>query len=496
MALPDLMDLIRHDPRRSMVIRAVAGTPGSSMPDVETLWRKAVFTAESAGVPLSGKFSLEDLLERKKGIALVDDGSGGQPVDVIFTSLVILTTEALAGSAAFAKFLTDRIMQRFGDLMQEGNSVTIQFGVTAATEHPVTVYMGYGVHVPAASDSGQQGRIDVLAADGEAVGEPLTSEAPAGLFPRQEMLAFSRSQNLTAAVHPDLPAGVMFCLGHVPGSAASKGSASALPPLIALPCSTDPDATSVEVRPVPLPSGTKADIRYEVTGVKAQRGRVRLCQIDVTLDSRPSRLHAQPPAGGLVLALSGFAIRESFGGRRMARYWTDRTIGGTFRHSRMLIERDCIVVQGKEPRLYRRADLRYDRGAAQGFSVDRLSFEGDRRSVLISREAPLGYLALPDQMSSVFAGSGFTGDDSFAINWVGSGITVQLASGETRPLSSFYDVSPLGMIGVGAGALRVQAGGDIWNLTSGKPVPAGTGDVMPGQRLVIGPLVVDVMEVR
>ena len=87
MALPDLMDLIRHDPRRSMVIRAVAGTPGSAMPDVETLWRKAVFTAESAGTPLSGKFSLEDLLERRKVIALVDDGSGenlpesGAPAD-------------------------------------------------------------------------------------------------------------------------------------------------------------------------------------------------------------------------------------------------------------------------------------------------------------------------------------------------------------------------------------------------------------------------------
>jgi hypothetical protein len=57
-------------------------------------------------------------------------------------------------------------------------------------------------------------------------------------------------------------------------------------------------------------------------------------------------------------------------------------------------------------------------------------------------------------------------------------------------------VTPLGMIGPGTNALRVQAGGDIWNLTGGKPVPAGSGDVAPGQRLVIGPLVVDVMEVR
>ncbi len=491
MALPDLMDLIRHDPRASLVVRATAGDPGGAMPDVQTLWRKPVFRVEAGGVARAGKFSLEDLLDRHRAMTVVDDGAGGQPVDTIFPSMVIVTAEPLPGGAAFQRFLRDRVTQAFGAAMEDGRGFDVRLATDPAAEHPVTAWIGYGVHAPAEGQGGPRGAVTILAADGAPIGEPEFADGAAGgLYAGQKMLAFSRNAALTPVTHPDLPAGVVFALGHAPGGA-GRGLASGLPPLAVLAPGGDPEAASVEAQSSPLPSRTAADLRFDVSAVKAGRGRVRLLSIEVALDSRPSRLLAEPPAGPS-LRLVGFAIRESFGGRRMVRWWMDRTIGGQFRHSAMLAENDSVVVQGRSVRIYRRDMLRYERRGGEGFSVERVGFGGERRSLLIA-EAPLGHVALPPGRRSAFAGPSDGGLESWPLNWCGEGVTVQFGDGGTARLDMLHDMQPLGIVGGNAGGLETHGGGDLWVLDAGKARPAGTVTWPPGSRLAIGPLVFDVV---
>jgi hypothetical protein len=493
MALPDLMDLIRHDPRGALVVRAVAGEPGSKAPDVETLWRKPVFSVEAGGAALSGKFSLEDVLDRNRALMMVDDGAGGQPVDVIFPSMIVVTSEPMPGAGAFAKFLRDRITQSFSDVMEDGSRIEIATAVNHSAEHPVTVYIGYGVHAPTAANPVAQGKVELIGADGEPMGEPeLPGGAAAGIYPRQRMLAFGRSERLAAAVHPDLPPGIQLVLGHMPGTS-GRGSGGGLPPLTAIPLVADPDAASIEARQAPLPTGATADIRYDVTGVRAQRGRVKLCSVDVTLDSRPSRLHAQQLAKGPQLRLAGFAIRDSYGGRRATRFWIDRTAGGTLRHSAMLAERDSIVVQGRSARVYRRDELRYERKTADAFSVNRISFDGTKRTVITLDDGAFGYIALPTSRLTAAAGPTAGGDGVFAIGWCGEAITAQFGGGGTERLDVLCDPLSIGLVGGNAQGFETHAGEDLWMIEDGKALPAGTATHPVGSRLVIGPLVVDVV---
>jgi hypothetical protein len=492
MALPDLMDLIRHDPRREMVVRAVAGDPGSKAPDAETLWRKPVFTVEAGGEAQSGKFSLEDIIDRNRALIMVDDGAGGQPVDVIFPSLIIVSNEAMPGAAAFAKFLRDRITQAFSDVMEDGARIEISTSVNQAAEHPVTVYLGYGVHAPSSSNPVAQGKVEVIAADGEHMGEPeLPGGAAAGVYPRQRMLAFARNDKLAAAIHPDLPAGVLLALGHMPGSSA-RGSGAGLPPLSAIVIASDPDAASVEARPALLPQGSTADIRYDVTAVRAQRGRVKLCSIDLTLDDRPSRLLAQPPAGPIHLKLVGFAIREAYSGKRVTRFWIDRTAGGHLRHSAMLAERDSIVVQGRSARIYRRDELRYERRSAEKINVSRVSFDGSQRSVLTLDDAAFGFIAAPAAPLTAAAGSTAGGDGTWPLNWCGEAVTLQFGPGRTERLDQVFDQANIGLIGGNAQGFETHAGEDLWVLADGKAKPAGRATHPAGSILVVGPLVLEV----
>ncbi len=489
MALPDLMDLIRHDPRRSLVVKAVAGEPGGALPDIETLWRKPVFRVTAGGMAESGKFSLEDVLDRNRAMLVVDDGAGGQPMDVVFPSMVIVTSEPLPGGAAFAKFLRDRVGQAFGDAMEAGRPFDVRLMVSASAEHPVTAWIGYGVHAPGQGQATPRGSVAVLAADGAPIGEPEFADGVAGgLYPGQRMLAFSRSEAMGPVTHPDLPAGVMFALGHPPSG--TRGLASSLPPLQAQALSADPEAASVEVQPVALPSQSAADIRFDVTGVKAQRGRVKLLSIEVALDSRASRLRAAAPAG-VSLKLIGFAVREQFGGRRMVRWWLDRTSGGLFRHSAMLSERDSVVVQGRSARVYRRDELRYERRSGESFSVERVSFEGERRSLLIADNA-LGHIALPQGRRTAVAGLSDGGEEGWPVNWCGEGVTVQFGDGTTARLDSLYDIAPLGLVGGNPQGFETSGGADLWRLDGGKASPAGEATWPPGSRLVVGPLVVEV----
>jgi hypothetical protein len=493
MALPDLMDLIRHDPRGALVVRAVAGDPGGKAPDVETLWRKPVFAVEAGGAALSGKYSLEDVLDRNRALVMVDDGAGGQPVDVIFTSLVIVTSEPMPGAGAFSKFLRDRISLAFGDVMEDGARIEIATAVSHSAEHPVTVYLGYGVHAPSAANPVASGRIELFGADGEPMGEPeLPGGAAAGVYPRQRMLAFGRSERLAAAVHPDLPGGVLLCLGHMPGSPA-RGSGGGLPPLAAIPIASDPDAASVEARPAPLPPGSTADIRFDVTGVRAQRGRIRLCSVDLTLDARPSRLLAQPLANGPQLKLAGFAIRDNYAGKLVTRFWIDRTAGGVLRHSSMLAERDSIVVQGRGARVYRRDEMRYERRSAETFDIARLSFDGSQRTVVTLADGAFGYIALPTAALTAAAGPTAGGDGVYALNWCGEAVTAQLGGGATERLDALMETIQIGLVGGNPQGFETHSGEDLWVLNGGKASPAGRATWPVGSRLVVGPLVVDVV---
>jgi hypothetical protein len=492
MALPDLMDLIRHDPRSSIVVRAVAGEPGGKAPDVETLWRKPVFAVETGGTALSGRYSLEDVIDRNRAILMVDDGAGGQPVDVIFPSLIIVTNEPMPGAGAFAKFLRDRIVQAFSDVMEDGARIEISTAVNHGAEHPVTVYLGYGVHAPSSTNPVAQGKVAIEAADGEPMGEPeLPGGAAAGIYPRQRMLAFARSEKLAAAIHPDLPSGVVLALGHMPG-ATGRGSATGLPTLSAIPVAADPDAASVEARMVPTLPGSSADIRFDITGVRAQRGRVKLCSIDVTLDERPSRLHAAPVQGPIHLRLAGFAIRENYAGKRVTRFWIDRTSGGHLRHSSMLAEHDSIVVQGRSARIYRRDELRYERRGSDGITVERVTFNGDRRSVVTLADAAFGYIAPPKGVLTAACGPTAGGDGMYALNWCGEAVTLQFAPSVTDRLDVVFEQQTIGLVGSNPQGFETHAGEDLWVIADGKAVAAGRATHPPGTRLVIGPLVVDV----
>ena len=350
-------------------------------------------------------------------------------------------------------------------------------------------WIGYAVHAPGQGLTNPRGAVTVLAADGQAIGEPEFADGvPGGLYPGQRMLAFSRSDAMGPVTHPDLPAGLVFALGHPPGG--TRGIGSSLPPLAAHAMTSDPEAASVEAQPVALPTSSRSDIRFDVTAVQAGRGRVRLLSIDVAVDNRPSRLLAQAPAG-LSLRLVGFAVRETFGGRRMVRWWMDRTSGGTFRHSAMLSERDSVVVQGRTARLYRRDELRYERRGGEAFSVERVSFEGERRSLLLSENA-LGYIALPDIRRTAFAGPADGGAEGWPVNWCGEGVTVQFGDGATVRLDMLYDIAPLGLVGGNAGGFETHGGADLWMLDGGKAKPAGQATWPPGSRIVVGPLVVEV----
>ncbi|MGL5113916.1 MAG: hypothetical protein ACRC7C_01210, partial [Beijerinckiaceae bacterium] len=440
------------------------------------------------GVAIASKLSLEAIIDRFRAYRLVDDGAGPQPVDAVFPALIVLTQEQLPGAATFATFLRDRIARRFGDLVDEETGVSIHVAQSPTIEHPVAIYMGYGVHAP---DGAERGRIDVLDAQGEPLGEPLVAETtPGGIHPGQGMFAFARSERLAPAVHPDLPADAIFSLGRFPAASAARG-ASGLPPLNIRTAGTA-NSMALDAVPAALPVGSTADMRYDITGVRSGQGRVRLCMIDVTLDARPSRLRFQPPNDPFYLSVLGVAIRESFGGRKLARFWVDRTVGGILRFSGLLAENDTLVAQGTSLRPYSRADMRYLGRGNLNASLGRMSFGGERRLALATTIAPMGYISLPATPSPVVAGRGAAGEGVFALDWIGEAVTVQLASGETFRLDQLLDRMPLGLVSRDAHGMIVEPGPDIWMLADGKAVPAQRGRLKHGDRVVIGPIIAEV----
>lgn len=489
MALPDLMDLVMHDPRRLACLRAVAGEPGAALPDIETLWRKPSFTLTEGGQPgKAGKLSLEDLIDRHRGIALVDGGGGPQPIDVPFTSIVVLTAEALPGAQELGRFLADRIEQRFRDVIDPDVGVTVHVEQSMHAAAPVAVYFGHGVHAPPLGRRVAHG--DVLIRQGDTViGQPLIGANTAGgLYPGQARFAFSRSEMLTPAVHPDLPAGTIFFLGRFPVDSAAR-DAGGLPTLTALPQTAEARTQAIQVEALPLPPEGGIDARYEILGIRPQVGRVSLGLVDVVLDRRPSRLHLHPPKGPH-LAVLGLAIPEQFGGRRMVRYWVERSHGGSLLSSAMLSPRDSIVVQGRDARLYDRRELRYIRSGSE-FRAQTMSFDNRRRSVLMLEEGEFGFIALPREQVAIGFGPDQSSRGFGTLDWLGEAVRVQFGSGAVERLDALYDHNPVGFVAAVPGGVAVQSAGDVWLLGDRKAQAAGTCTIPANGPFVLGPLVVE-----
>lgn len=490
MALPDLMDLVMHDPRRLVALRAVAGDAGGEMPNVEQLWRKPSFSIMQAGqAGKSGLVSLEDLIDRNRGLALVDGGAGPQPIDVPITSLVVLTAEALPGAQELGRFLADRIEQRFRDVIDPDIGVSVHVEQSLNAGAPVTVYLGHGVHAPPLGDKLAHGEVVIRDPSGEAVGQPtIGAGTPGGIYPGQTGFAFSRSETLTPCIHPDLPAGTIFFLGRFPTEAGARDGGNLIA-LSALPQTAEARAQAIQIEPLPLP-GPGVDARFEITGIRAQAGRVTLGMIDVILDRRGARLHHQPPKGPH-LAVVGLAIPENFGGRRMARYWVDRSQHGRLRSSAILQARDSIVVQGRDARRYDRRELRYTRLPAGEMRAGTLSFDNRRRSLLMLEESEFGYIALPKELTAISFGPDRSSRGFGGLDWIGEAVRVQFGSGEVERLDGLYDQVPIGFIAGTPDGVSVQSAGDIWLLGNKNAQNAATSTIPAGAPFVLGPLVVE-----
>lgn len=490
MALPDLMDLVTHDPRRLTCLRAVAGEPGEAIPGIENLWRKPVFSLTQAGQPTrEGKSSLEDLIDRHRGIALIDGGSGPQPIDIPFTSLVVLTAEALPGAQELGRFLADRIEQRFRDVIDPDIGVTVHVEQSLHAAAPVAVYLGHGVHAPPLGNRLAHGEVIIRQDADTVIGQPIIgANTPGGLYPGQARFAFSRSEMLTPAVHPDLPAGTIFFLGRYPVDASAR-YAGGLPLLSALPQTPEARAQAIQVEALPTPAQGGVDARFEILGIRPQVGRVSLGMVDVVLDRRPCRLRAQPPKAPH-LAVIGLAIPENFGGRRMARYWVERSHGGGLISSAMLAPRDSIVVQGRDARRYDRRELRYTRVGGE-FRAETLSFDNRRRSLLMLEDGEFGYIALPREQTAIAFGPDQSSRGYGTFDWLGEAVRVQFGSGVVERLDDLYDHNPVGFVAAASGGVAVQSAGDIWLLGDRKAQPAGSCTIPANGPFVLGPLVVE-----
>lgn len=490
MALPDLMDLVMHDPRRLVSLRAVAGEAGQPLPDVETLWRKPVFHVETADKAQSGKLSLEDLIDTRRGMTVVDGGSGPQAIDVPFTSLVILTSEQMPGAAEFARFVADRIEQRFRDSIDPAAGVSVHVDASQTGAAPFAVYLGHGVHGP---DPERMAHGAVLARhpdDPDGTPPLIGGATPGGLHARQSRYAFSRTELLTAAVHPDLPAGTTFMLGRFPVDAGAQ-NADGLPPLIAIPQTGDARAQSIQIEPEPAPS-EGVDIRYRVSGVSQQVGRSAIGVVDVALDTRPCRLRAKPSTAGPSLAVVGLAIPEQFGPGTVARWWAERSGGGRLLSSAMLARRDALVVQGRDVRVYDRREMRYARRPEAGVSVERIAFDGRRRTVLTLADRAFGYVAVPRDRTAISFGTDRSLQPFGALDWVGEAITVQFGSGLVARLDALYGQDLAGFMAASGDNVFVQSSGDIWLLDGAKASQAGSTEIAPGARFALGPLLIEV----
>jgi hypothetical protein len=72
-------------------------------------------------------------------------------------------------------------------------------------------------------------------------------------------------------------------------------------------------------------------------------------------------------------------------------------------------------------------------------------------------------------------------------------VTVQFGGGGTERLDALCEPLTIGLVGGNAQGFETHGGDDLWIFDNGKVAPAGKATHPIGSRLIIGPLVVDVV---
>jgi hypothetical protein len=484
----DLPSLLMRDRRQQVAVRAVAATVGHGLPDIEALWRKASLTVQN-GRQAGQTLSLEDLIDRHRRVIMVDGGEGPQPVETIFTSLVLVAGEPMPDPEAIQRFLRDRISHSFEPLIDPLDPVTISLHTSLDAAPGLTVWLGYGIHAPQPGVM-TRGSVDFVP-DGESIGTPMTlpDTAPAALFPGQRWLAFGRSEAIAPATHPDLPAGVLFLLAQAGELGPLRGPAESAPALLALQQADD----TVAVEIAPAGTGGQTDESYELSGVSAQQGRVRLGRIEVRYDVRASRLRALPPGDPIYLRVIGVAVPARLEAQRIARFWLELASGG-LRTSSLQSAGEACVVQAGQARLYSRQDMRY-LPRDPGFDVSLAEGDAGKLTLLCRRDGHLGFVALPHTPAAVTfhpatsAGSA----DAWPLDWLDEALVLDFGGRGIETIGTRWPRRPAARLCRHGATLQLEDSSDAWLLEGGK-LQRARGSISPNRRLVLGPLVVDVVE--
>jgi hypothetical protein len=495
MAKPEMLDLLTRDRRRLVAVRASAGQAGGPLPDPETLWRKPALTVAN-GRNAGQTLSLEDMIDRHRRMVLVDAGDGPRPVETVFTSLLFVVAEPVADPDAMARFLIERIRQSFGPLIDPLEPPAIAFETSLTATAALTVHLGYGVHAPFAGEAAR-GRI-LFQPAGEREGTPVTlpSGREAGIYPRQRWLAFARGEALAAATHPDLPGGVTFLIsapGEVTGGVGAHRDGPAVSTLADGKSGQDKAgaARTVEAQPSATPPPPGVDASFDIVSVTGQEGRSLLGALHVAHDRRPSRLWRTQPQGPC-LAVVGVCVPARLEGQRIERFWLEVDAGGRLRASGLQAAAQSVVVRGARARLYSRRELRYV-GGADAYAARTVDLGGEKRTLLMVEDGALGYVAAPPTPRPVTAVAGADTPDAWAFDWIDEALFVQLASGQVASIGDLLAVRPLGALGTSGASVTLAGLGDAWLLDGARGVAASGAALQPGQRVVLGPLVLEAL---
>jgi hypothetical protein len=327
--------------------------------------------------------------------------------------------------------------------------------------------------------------------EGESVATPVTwpGGRTAGLYPGQRWLAFSREEADAPAHHPDLPADAAFLLT-APGEIAGQSAdASGRPRLYALPAS--PSAATMTITVSDAPATRGVDEAFLVSATSAERGEQPLGHIEVVHDARPSRWRAAA-APGLGLRIMGIAMPQRLAGLRVERFWLELTEAGDLRASALRASAHSAVVKGARVRLYDRRGLFYRPGDSP-FAVQSVKAGGESRTLILSEERALGYVALPaaPHRLSPERDRGDAGD--WPLDWIDSSVIVDLAGRGPTALPDAWLGRQGPVLWQDRERVLIDSDADLFLLADGAARPPDTRWLTPGRRLILGPLVVDLI---